>query len=84
MRLVTPSTHESAGRIPIHELAQACLRSAGSTGNLRRRFPVAARIAFVTAGTMTEVPGSPIPPGASVFLVRYTSMAGASFMRRTR
>ncbi|MGC1573700.1 MAG: hypothetical protein WA750_16510, partial [Pseudolabrys sp.] len=37
----------------------------GSTGSFRKRFPVAAKIALVTAGTIADVPASPIPPGGS-------------------
>ena len=36
-----------------------------STGIFRRRLPVAAKIALATAGTMADVPHSPIPPGGS-------------------
>jgi len=36
-----------------------------SIGSFRKRLPVAAKIALVTAGPMAEVPGSPIPPGGS-------------------
>jgi hypothetical protein len=36
-----------------------------STGCLRKRLPVAAKIALVTAGATAEVPVSPIPPGGS-------------------
>src|SRR5450432_1205635 len=43
----------------------ACFNAAVSTGSLRRRLPVAAKIALVTAGTTAEVPASPIPPGDS-------------------
>jgi hypothetical protein len=43
-----------------------CFSTLLSTGILRSRFPVAAKIAFATAGTMADVPASPIPPGASV------------------
>jgi hypothetical protein len=32
---------------------------------------------------MAEVPASPIPPGGSELWTMWTSMAGASFMRRT-
>src|SRR5262245_58495593 len=59
-----------------------CFNAAASTGSFRKRLPVAAKIALVTAGTMAEVPGSPIPPGGSKFWTMWTSMAGASFMRR--
>jgi hypothetical protein len=51
-------------------------------GSSRKRLPVAAKIALVTAGTMAEVPVSPIPPGGSELLTMWTSMAGTSFMRR--
>src|SRR5438445_776977 len=47
------------------------------------RFPVAANTALARAGPVTEVPGSPIPPGASRFRTRWTSIVGASFIRRT-
>jgi hypothetical protein len=36
-----------------------------STGSFRTRLPVAAKIALVMAGTIAEVPASPIPPGGS-------------------
>src|SRR5215468_2285442 len=52
-----------------------------SIGILRRRFPVAAKIALAMAGTTPDVPVSPIPPGGSALLTRWTSIAGASFMR---
>src|SRR6266481_5473049 len=55
---------------------QADLSSAGSAGGLRRRLPVAAKIAFMTAGTIAEVPDSPIPPGRLVLLTIWTSMTG--------
>ena|ERR1700730_6195396 len=42
------------------------LSSDASTGSLRRRFPVRAKIAFTTAGAIVDVPGSPIPPGSSL------------------
>src|SRR5262249_40248886 len=59
-------------------------KSLVSIGILRRRLPVAAKIALATAGTIAEVPGSPIPPGASLFWMRWTSIAvGASSMRST-
>ena len=53
-------------------------------GSLRMRLPVNAKIAFVIAGAMPTVPGSPMPPGASPFFTRCTSITGASLMRRTR
>src|SRR3984893_3152954 len=40
------------------------------TGSRRMRFPVAAWIAFATAGMTADVPGSPIPPGASPLATR--------------
>jgi hypothetical protein len=59
----------------------ADFKTAVSTGSLRRRLPVAAKIALVTAGAIVAVPGSPIRPGASVLSTRKTSMAGASLIR---
>src|ERR1700683_3898607 len=37
-----------------------------STGSFRKRTPVAANSALASAGAAAAVPGSPIPPGASV------------------
>jgi hypothetical protein len=45
-----------------------CLSTLESTGILRRRFPVAAKIALPMAGTIADVPVSPIPPGGSELL----------------
>lgn len=59
-----------------------CFNTAGSTGSFRSRLPVAAKIALVTAGTMHDVPASPIPPGASEFCTMCTSTSGASSIRR--
>src|SRR5580700_7318058 len=42
-----------------------CLNAVASTGIFRSRLPVAAKIALATAGTMPEVPHSPMPPGGS-------------------
>jgi hypothetical protein len=42
-----------------------CFNALVSIGSFRKRLPVAAKIALVTAGTMAEVPASPIPPGGS-------------------
>ena len=61
-----------------------CFNAAVSTGGFRRRLPVAAKIALVIAGTMAEVPASPIPPGGSALFTMYTSIAGASFIRSMR
>jgi hypothetical protein len=36
-----------------------------STGIFRKRLPVAAKIALLIAGTMAEVPHSPMPLGGS-------------------
>ena len=38
------------------------------------RLPVAAKMALVTAGASAEVPGSPMPPGASALFTRCTSI----------
>jgi hypothetical protein len=56
-------------------------RAATSIGIFRKRLPVAAKIALAMAGTIADVPVSPIPPGGSALLTMWTSMAGASFMR---
>ena len=40
--------------------------AAESMGIFLSRLPVAAKIALATAGTMAEVPHSPIPPGVSL------------------
>jgi hypothetical protein len=58
-----------------------CFNVAVSRGILRSRLPVAAKTALATAGTMAEVPASPIPPGGSKLRTMWTSIAGASFMR---
>src|SRR5215469_12757734 len=50
-------------------------------GIRRRRLPVAAKIALAMAGTIADVPGSPMPPGGSEFFTTCTSMIGASLMR---
>jgi hypothetical protein len=57
--------------------------AAASSGSLRKRLRVAAKTALATAGTMADVPASPIPPGGSEFWTMWTSMAGASSMRST-
>src|SRR4029078_6349378 len=55
-----------------------CFSIATSTGILRRRLPVAAKIAFLTAGTIADVPVSPIPPGGSELGTILTSIEGGS------
>src|SRR5262245_58082694 len=55
-------------------------RALAVTGSLRTRVPVAAKMAFVTAGTTAEVPASPIPPGDSPLCTMCTSTAGASLI----
>jgi hypothetical protein len=68
----------------IRALGHARRRAAASTGSLRRRLPVAAKIALVTAAGITEVPHSPIPPGGSRLATMCTSIAGAASMRSGR
>src|ERR1700704_2793403 len=58
-----------------------CFNAVVSIGSFRKRLPVAAKIALVTAGGIAEVPHSPIPPGGSELWTIWTSMAGTSFMR---
>src|SRR5215813_4137635 len=67
-----------------HDGSPQAERSCCSSGSLRTRLPVAAKTALASAGAVTAVPGSPIPPGASPFRTRCTSMAGDSFIRSTR
>jgi hypothetical protein len=55
--------------------------SAGLIGNLRKRTPVAACTALSTAGAKAQVPGSPMPPGASRLGTRSISITGAWLMR---
>lgn len=55
----------------------ARLSSAGWTGSLRRRLPVAAKIVCATAGMTAEVPGSPSPPAGSVFWTMCRSLVHA-------
>src|SRR5260221_6471990 len=40
-----------------------CFNAVVSIGSLRKRLPVAAKIALVTAGGVADVPHSPLPPG---------------------
>src|SRR5215831_10130681 len=58
-------TNRGRAGISLHP---GCFNAVASTGIVRRRLPVAAKIALATAGTMAEVPASPIPPGGSKFL----------------
>jgi len=63
---------------------QAERKSSGRMGSLRRRLPVAAKMALATAGATGGTPGSPQPPGALVLGTMWTSIcAGASLIRRT-
>jgi hypothetical protein len=73
---------------PLHQTCSTsvhagCFKPAGSIGSFRSRLPVAAKIAFAIAGMIADVPGSPMPPGASLFLTICTSIAGASLIRTT-
>src|SRR5262249_48021308 len=54
---------------------------ASRTGSLRRRLPLAAKIALATAGATGGTPGSPTPPIFSVLSTIATSMRGISCMR---
>ena len=53
----------------------------GSNGRLRRRLPVAAKIALFTAALTMAVGASPMPPGASAFLIKCVSTVGTSSIR---
>src|ERR1700722_20272479 len=58
-------------------------KSSGRIGSLRRRLPVAAKMALATAGIMVGVLASPMPPGAAWLGTMYTSTTGISSMRST-
>jgi hypothetical protein len=75
-RLMTGWRH--CARRSVHT---GCFNAAASIGSFRTRLPVAAKIALATAGTIADVPGSPIPPGGSELWTIWTSIAGASLMR---
>ena len=47
------------------------------------RLPVAAKTAFVTAGAIGGVPGSPTPPGFSLLGTMWTSTSGISRILRS-
>ena len=49
---------------------------AAVSGNLRKRLPFAANNAFATAGPISAVAGSPMPPGFSVLSTITTSILG--------
>ena len=68
-----------SGAAPASQLC--CFNAFASTGIFLSRLPVAAKIALATAGTTADVPGSPMPPGASELGTIWTSIAGASLMR---
>ena len=48
------------GPLGLHQDVRSCR---GSIGSVRMRLPVAAKIAFVTAGATAAVGASPRPPG---------------------
>ncbi len=50
-------------------------------GRVRMRLPVAAKIAFTTAGAIGGVPGSPTPPCGSLLGKMYVSIRGTSLIR---
>jgi hypothetical protein len=52
-------------------------------GIRRNRFPVAAKIAFTTAGPVSATAASPSPCGASWLSINHVSSRGASGMRST-
>jgi hypothetical protein len=69
-RWILASTASIADAEAQSSVQDGCFNTVGSTGSFLRRLPVAAKIALVTAGTMAEVPASPIPPGGSGLLMR--------------
>lgn len=52
------------------------------SGNVRKRFPVAANTALATAGAASGTPASPSPPGASFDSMNSMSICGVSLLRR--
>src|SRR6267143_4250065 len=67
-----------------HGVSPQAERSWRTRGSFRIRLPVAAKTALASAGAVTAVPGSPIPPGFSKLRTRCTSIAGASLIRSVR
>ena len=61
----------------------ARLRSACLSGKSRTRLPVAAKIAFSTAGAATAIVGSPTPPQKPPDCRMMVSTFGISFIRST-
>src|SRR5271169_5437382 len=55
-----------------------------STGSFRKRLPVAAKIALLTAGTIAEVPASPVPPGGSELCTNRTRGGARQLCRRSQ
>src|SRR4029077_18484390 len=70
--------------IVLHEdFSAVAAMDARSIGNLRIRFPVAAKTALATAGAKGGTPVSPMPPGTSLLAMMCTSISGASLIRKT-
>jgi hypothetical protein len=70
---------------PPNRLPRAGPFSWSPIGSWRMRLPVAAKIAFHSAGANGGTPTSPIPPGgASLSTMETWVSAGATFMRRDR
>ena len=65
-------------------LTQTSLRSTSFNGTWRTRLPVAANIAFNTAGAATAMVGSPTPPQNPPDGITMVSTAGISAMRMER
>ncbi len=70
------------GRVAIRPSERLrALQEVRSIGSVRMRLPVAAKIAFVTAGATLGTPGSPRPPAASPESRMCTSTTGISLIR---
>ena len=75
---------DGPARAALHCAAsQAFLRSAFFSGICRIRLPVAAKMAFSTAGAATKIVGSPTPPQKPPDGITIVSTAGISSMRIT-
>ena len=68
---------------PLPTAASVASLQARRKGILRRRWPVAVKMALASEGLIKAVSGSPMPPGFSLLLIMCTSITGDSFMRTT-
>src|SRR6266404_50053 len=79
--LVALASGEEQVRAALHELIGALPNPYRMIGRVRILLPVAAKIAFATAGPTAAVGASPMPPGDSALLTRCVSITGTSPIR---